>query len=109
LIAAAQEFMGTMPGRLFAKPDAGCGHQYADEMIEMFRLQRRHLPAGTSRTASEADRYRHGIHAGAAPGAAGRALRRRQSSLVDQLRGCFSSTRPRAAASWSSSTTWISS
>src|SRR6202047_5377014 len=26
LIAPAQEFKGTMPGRLFAKPDAGRGH-----------------------------------------------------------------------------------
>ena len=46
LIAAAQEFKGTMPGRLFAKPDAGCG-QHADQMIEMFRLQHvAKLPAG---------------------------------------------------------------
>jgi branched-chain amino acid transport system ATP-binding protein len=46
LIAAAQEFKGTMPGRLFAKPDAGCG-QHADQMIEMFRLQHvARLPAG---------------------------------------------------------------
>lgn len=46
LIAAAQEFKGTLPGRLFAKPDAGLGH-HADEMIELFRLQRvAHLPAG---------------------------------------------------------------
>jgi ABC-type uncharacterized transport system ATPase subunit len=36
LIAAAQEFKGTMPGRLFAPPDAGLGH-HADEMIELFR------------------------------------------------------------------------
>src|SRR6202008_824289 len=35
LIAAAQEFKGTMPGRLFAPPDAGLGH-HADEMIELF-------------------------------------------------------------------------
>lgn len=47
LIAAAQEFKGTMPGRLFAKPDAGLGQQ-ADAMIEMFRLQRvAKLPAGS--------------------------------------------------------------
>jgi len=47
LIAAAQEFKGTMPGRLFAKPDAGLG-QHADAMIEMFRLQRvAKLPAGS--------------------------------------------------------------
>jgi len=46
LIAAAQEFKGTMPGRLFAKPDAGCG-DHADQMIEMFRLQHvASLPAG---------------------------------------------------------------
>ena len=47
LIVAAQEFKGTMPGRLFAKPDAGLG-QHADAMIEMFRLQRvAKLPAGS--------------------------------------------------------------
>jgi branched-chain amino acid transport system ATP-binding protein len=46
LIAAAQEFKGTMPGRLFARPDAGCG-DHADQMIEMFRLQHvSKLPAG---------------------------------------------------------------
>lgn len=38
LIVAAQEFKGTLPGRLFAAPDAGLG-QRADEMIELFRLK----------------------------------------------------------------------
>jgi branched-chain amino acid transport system ATP-binding protein len=38
LIVAAQEFKGTLAGRLFAKPDAGLGHR-ADEMIELFRLK----------------------------------------------------------------------
>jgi branched-chain amino acid transport system ATP-binding protein len=37
LIAAAQEFEGSLVRRLFAKPDAGLGHR-ADEMIELFRL-----------------------------------------------------------------------
>jgi branched-chain amino acid transport system ATP-binding protein len=47
LIAAAQEFRGSLPGRLFAAPDAGLGRQ-ADEMIELFGLQRvAHLPAGS--------------------------------------------------------------
>jgi branched-chain amino acid transport system ATP-binding protein len=47
LIVAAQEFKGTLPGRLFAAPDAGLGH-HADEMIELFRLQHvANLPAGT--------------------------------------------------------------
>jgi branched-chain amino acid transport system ATP-binding protein len=47
LIAAAQEFAGTMPGRLFAAPDAGLGCR-ADEMIELFRLKHvAHLPAGS--------------------------------------------------------------
>jgi branched-chain amino acid transport system ATP-binding protein len=47
LIAAAQEFQGTLPGRLFAKPDAGLGHR-ADEMIERFRLRHvARLPAGS--------------------------------------------------------------
>ena len=46
LIVAAQEFKGTLPGRLFASPDAGLGHR-ADEMIELFRLKHvAHLPAG---------------------------------------------------------------
>src|SRR5438552_1587575 len=46
LIAAAQEFKGTMPGRMFAPPDAGLGH-HADEMIDLFRLKHvAHLPAG---------------------------------------------------------------
>lgn len=46
LIAAAQEFRGSMPGRLFGKPDAGLGAQ-ADAMIELFRLTHvAHLPAG---------------------------------------------------------------
>src|SRR5499425_3319666 len=46
LIAAAQEFKGTMPGRLLAPPDAGLGH-HADEMIELFRLTHvASLPAG---------------------------------------------------------------
>ncbi|MEO6749523.1 MAG: ABC transporter ATP-binding protein [Casimicrobiaceae bacterium] len=38
LIVAAQEFQGTLPGRLFARSDAGVGPR-ADEMIERFRLQ----------------------------------------------------------------------
>ena len=47
LIAAAQEFRGTLPGRLFAAPDAGLGRQ-ADEMIELFGLQHvAQLPAGS--------------------------------------------------------------
>jgi len=47
LIVAAQEFKGSMPGRLLAKPDAGLGH-HADEMIELFRLKHvAKLPAGT--------------------------------------------------------------
>ncbi len=47
LIAAAQEFKGTMADRLFAAPDAGLGH-HADQMIEMFRLKHvAHLPAGS--------------------------------------------------------------
>ena len=47
LIVAAQEFKGSLAGRLFAKPDAGLG-PHADEMIELFRLKHvAHLPAGT--------------------------------------------------------------
>lgn len=47
LIVAAQEFRGTLAGRLFAPPDAGMGG-HADEMIELFRLQNvAHLPAGS--------------------------------------------------------------
>ena len=47
LIVAAQEFQGTLPGRLFAKPDAGLG-EHADRMIELFRLKHvAHLPAGS--------------------------------------------------------------
>ena len=47
LIVAAQEFRGTLPGRLFARPDAGLG-RHADEMIELFRLAHvAHLPAGS--------------------------------------------------------------
>ena len=47
LIAAAQEFKGTLASRLFAKPDAGLGEQ-ADRMIELFRLQPvAKLPAGS--------------------------------------------------------------
>src|SRR6266581_3449523 len=38
LIVASQEFRGTLPGRLFAAPDAGLG-RHADEMIELFRLK----------------------------------------------------------------------
>src|SRR5689334_16071960 len=47
LIVAAQEFEGTMSKRLFAPPDAGLGER-ADQMIELFRLNRvAHLPAGS--------------------------------------------------------------
>ena len=47
LIAAAQEFKGSLGGRLFAKPDAGLG-EHADQMIELFRLKHvAHLAAGT--------------------------------------------------------------
>ena len=47
LIAAAQEFKGSLPGRLLAASDAGLG-KHADEMIEMFRLKHvAHLPAGS--------------------------------------------------------------
>ena len=46
LIAAAQEFKGTLASRLFAPSDAGLG-EHADRMIEMFRLKHvAHLPAG---------------------------------------------------------------
>jgi branched-chain amino acid transport system ATP-binding protein len=46
LIAAAQEFKGTLASRLFAKPDAGLG-EHADQMVELFRLQHvAKLPAG---------------------------------------------------------------
>ena len=46
LIAAAQEFKGTLASRLFAKPDAGLG-EHADRMVELFRLQHvARLPAG---------------------------------------------------------------
>jgi branched-chain amino acid transport system ATP-binding protein len=47
LIAAAQEFRGTMRARLFAKPGAGLGAR-ADEMIELFGLTHvARLPAGS--------------------------------------------------------------
>jgi branched-chain amino acid transport system ATP-binding protein len=47
LIVAAQEFKGSLPGRLFAQPDAGLG-RHADEIIELFRLQHvAHALAGT--------------------------------------------------------------
>jgi branched-chain amino acid transport system ATP-binding protein len=47
LIAAAQEFKGSLTSRLIARPDAGLGH-HADEMIELFKLQHvAHLAAGT--------------------------------------------------------------
>jgi len=47
LIAAAQEFRGSLGKRLFAPPDAGLGEQ-ADRMIELFRLKHvAHLPAGS--------------------------------------------------------------
>jgi branched-chain amino acid transport system ATP-binding protein len=46
LIAAAQEFKGTLASRLFARPDAGLG-EHADQMIELFRLQHvAALPSG---------------------------------------------------------------
>jgi branched-chain amino acid transport system ATP-binding protein len=47
LIVAAQEFKGTLPGRLLAAPEAGLGH-LADQMIELFGLGHvAHLPAGS--------------------------------------------------------------
>ena len=47
LIVAAQEFKGTMRGRLFVAPDAGLG-AHADEMIDLFRLKHvAKLAAGT--------------------------------------------------------------
>lgn len=47
LIAAAQEFKGTMAARMFAAGDAGLG-RHADEMIDLFRLRHvAHLPAGS--------------------------------------------------------------
>jgi len=47
LIAAAQEFHGTLWGRMFAPPDNGIGHR-ADEMIDLFRLKHvANLPAGS--------------------------------------------------------------
>jgi branched-chain amino acid transport system ATP-binding protein len=46
LIVAAQEFQGSLAGRIFAAPDAGLGAE-ADRMIEMFRLNHvANLPAG---------------------------------------------------------------
>jgi branched-chain amino acid transport system ATP-binding protein len=47
LIVAAQEFKGTLAGRLFAASDAGLG-PHADEMIDLFRLKHvADLPAGS--------------------------------------------------------------
>jgi branched-chain amino acid transport system ATP-binding protein len=47
LVAAAQEFKGSMRARLFAPPDAGLGH-HAQEMLELFRLAEvADLPAGS--------------------------------------------------------------
>lgn len=47
LIAAGQEFRGSMPSRLFAPPDAGLG-EHADRLIERFRLAHvAHVPAGS--------------------------------------------------------------
>jgi len=47
LIAAAQEFKGTLASRLFAPSDAGLG-RHADEMIALFRLEHvANLPAGS--------------------------------------------------------------
>jgi branched-chain amino acid transport system ATP-binding protein len=47
LIVAAQEFKGTLPGRLLAAPDAGLSH-HADEMIRLLRLEHvADLPAGS--------------------------------------------------------------
>ena len=111
LIVAAQEFKGTMKGRLFAAPDAGLG-EHADEMIELFRLQ--HVGDAARRHAvvrpAEADRHRDGVHGGAAAGAARRALRRASTPASStSCASCWSSsTRRRAAASSSSSTTWTS-
>ena len=79
LIAAAQEFKGTLASRLFAAPDAGLG-EHADRMIEMFRLKHvAHLRRGHAvLRPAEAHRHRDGLHAGAAPRAARRAVRGRQ-------------------------------
>ena len=47
LIAAAQEFKGTLPRRLLAPPDAGLG-EHAERMIDLFRLNHvAKLPAGS--------------------------------------------------------------
>ena len=47
LIAAGQEFRGSISSRLFAASDAGLG-EHADHLIERFRLaQVAHLPAGS--------------------------------------------------------------
>jgi branched-chain amino acid transport system ATP-binding protein len=47
LIAAGQEFRGSMPARLFAPPDAGVG-AHADRLIERFRLAHvARTPAGS--------------------------------------------------------------
>lgn len=47
LIAAGQEFRGSLATRLLGPPDAGLGGR-ADEMIELFRLKNvAHLPAGS--------------------------------------------------------------
>ncbi len=47
LIAAAQDSPGRMPGRLFARPDAGLRHR-SDEMLGLFRLEHvASLPAGS--------------------------------------------------------------
>jgi branched-chain amino acid transport system ATP-binding protein len=46
LIVAAQEFKGTLAGRLLAKPDAGLS-EHAERMIELFRLKQvAHLQIG---------------------------------------------------------------
>jgi len=44
LIAAGQEFRGSMPSRLFAAPDAGLG-EHADRLIDLSHVA--HLPAGS--------------------------------------------------------------
>ena len=112
LIVAAQEFKGTLASRLLAKPDAGLGRACRPDDRAVPAAARRAPACGQPVVrAAEADRHRDGVHAGAAPRAARRAVRRRQPEPrrpAARAAGRAEQGR-RAAASSSSSTTWTSS
>ena len=113
LIVAAQEHRGTMAGRMFAPAGQRASGAKADALIDQFRIREvAAAPGGRAELRpAEAGRHRDGVHERSRPGAARRAVRRRQPGAGRRHPAPAQGPEPGAAPQLhrASSTTWTSS